>query len=158
MKELLRIIWIMIIQCISCRLAGWAWSPTLFLLVVTLLWQGVFASVIYRISTPDKDTGKDISLFSCLLLSFPALFFPIMTMLIFSGFSVFRVSRISGIMIINKSVAQQFSEGVKFTCNMDLEYVEPQRSNPATSLPMCGAVDTSGNAYGSSINNYKHYS
>lgn len=152
MKELLRIIWVMFIQCIACWFAGWDISATLFVLVATILWQGVFVGINYRIRLHHKNESKDITVLTYLLLSFPALFSPFISTLICNGWMVFRTLKISGVTILDTPLGKALILNNKHSHDCNSDSVEFERTNPATGLVMHGGTDIAGNPYG--LSNY----
>ncbi|MDA6574774.1 hypothetical protein OSK75_23890, partial [Escherichia coli] len=75
MKELTRILWVFLIQYISCRLAGWETSVTFLTLALLIIWQGIFARVNYLIRQQKNKLGrKDVTPVMYMVLSVPALF------------------------------------------------------------------------------------
>ncbi|HHQ5927654.1 TPA: hypothetical protein ACSRQ9_004666, partial [Enterobacter hormaechei subsp. steigerwaltii] len=95
MKELTRILWVFLIQYISCRLAGWETSVTFLTLALLIIWQGIFARVNYLIRQQKNKLGrKDVTPVMYMVLSVPALFFPLLSVLIFCSLSIYRVCTI----------------------------------------------------------------
>jgi len=152
MKEFVRILWILLIQYIACWLAGWVTSVTLFTLGLVIIWQGIFAGVNQIIQRRNNThSKKDDTLVKLLVLSVLALFSPLLSVLLFCGFSVYRVCLIGGITVGETPFKEQFIFHSEYLGQPDTDSPTAGLSNPATGLPMCGVVDSSGNAYGSSI-------
>lgn len=161
MKELLRIMWVLLIQYITCSLTGWASSVTLFVLALMVIWQGVFVYVNNNIRIR-KNTlvQKDVSPVMYMVLSVPALCFPMLSLFIFFGLSIYRVCVIGGVTVGDESLKEQFYfdrtfQSDPFPYESELHDSAGVGLNPATGLPMCGLVDTSGNFYGCSSESYR---
>lgn len=157
MKEVMRVLWVVSVQYIACWFSGWDAASTFFMLVVLFLWQMIFTYINHHLSRRKEGDSRDVSSLIYLLCSFPALFSPLISMLIFIGLTVFRVCTIGGVTVGAKSLKEQFTFDGAYIGQSDTDCSEPMRSNPATGLPMCGVVDSSGNAYGSSIRVDSHY-
>lgn len=161
MKELMRSMWVLLIQYIACSLAGWATSVTLLILAFLIMWQGIFAWINYRVRKQKSlHSQKDVSPVIYMALSVPALCFPVLALLIFFGLSVYRVCVIGGVTVGDESLKKQFYfdrtyQSDPFPYESELHDSSGVGLNPATGLPMCGLVDTSGNFYGCSSGSYR---
>lgn len=86
MKELMRIMWVLLIQYIACSLAGWATSVMLLILALLIMWQGIFAYINYRVRKQKcLYSQKDVSPVMYMVLSVPAISFLCWPYLYFSG-------------------------------------------------------------------------
>lgn len=153
MRDIFIVIWVVMIQFMACYMAYWLMSVTLFILLVNILWQGVFAYVNYRVRKSCRNKGNDVSILTYLALSLPAYFFPMFSTLIFGGLSIYRVIKIAGINIGDKPFKDYLDYDGQFSSGAGSEGVSPI-VNPTSGMHMCGSVDTSGYAYGSSSHNY----
>ena len=59
MKELTRILWVFLIQYISCRLAGWETSVTFLTLALLIIWQGIFAKGELSYPSTEKQAWQE---------------------------------------------------------------------------------------------------
>lgn len=154
MKEFVRILWILLIQYFACWLAGWATSVTLLFLTFAIIWEGIFAGVNHIIrQRKDTHSKKDVMSVTYMAISVFALFSPLLSALIFCGLSVYRVCLIGEITVGDKPFKEQFIFHSEYLGQSDSDPPIVALSNPATGLPMCGIVDSSGNAYGGGDNN-----
>ncbi|EPF0317076.1 hypothetical protein ACSN7O_004467 [Enterobacter chuandaensis] len=151
MKELMRIMWVLLIQYIASSLAGWETSVTLLTLALVIIWQGIFAGVNNSIRKQKNTYGKrDVSLVMYMVLSVPALCFPVSALFIFFGLSVYRVCVIGGVTVGDEPLKKQFiAKGAASTPSF-IENEGFEEINPASGLEMCGATDIAGNLYGMS--------
>ncbi|MGF5621274.1 hypothetical protein ACQE9L_23925, partial [Klebsiella pneumoniae] len=109
MKELMRIMWVLLIQYIACSLAGWATSVMLLILALLIMWQGIFAWINYRVRKQKYlYSQKDVSPVMYMVLSVPALCFPVLALFIFFGLSVYRVCVIGGVTVGDEPLKKQF--------------------------------------------------
>ena len=161
MKELMRIMWVLLIQYIACSLAGWATSVMFSILALLIMWQGIFAYINYRVRKQKcLYSQKDVSPVMYMVLSVPAICFPVLALFIFFGLSIYRVCVISGVTVGDESLKDQFYfdrafQSDPFPYESGLHDSAGAGLNPATGLPMCGLVDTSGNFYGCSSESYR---
>lgn len=154
MRDIFIVIWVVMIQFMACYMAYWLMSVTLFILLVNILWQGVFAYVNYRVRKSCRNKGNDVSILTYLALSLPAYFFPMFSSLIFGGLSIYRVIKIAGITVGDSPLKDYFSFEQEYVYKNSDNTSFSERTNPSTGLVMNGAVDIAGNAYGSSSHNY----
>jgi len=151
MKELMRIMWVLLIQYIACSLAGWATSVILLILALLIMWQGIFAWINYRVRKQNcLYSEKDVSPVMYMVLSVPALCFPVLALLMFFGLSIYRVCLIGGETAGDEpSKKHLIAKGAARTPYY-IENVGFEEINPASGLEMCGATDIAGNLYGMS--------
>lgn len=95
-----------------------------------------------------------------MVLSVPALCFPVLALFMFFGLSIYRVCVIGGVTVGDESLKEQFYfdrtfQSDPFPYESGLHDSAGVGLNPATGLPMCGLVDTSGNFYGCSSELYR---
>lgn len=151
MKELMRIMWVLLIQYIACSLAGWATSVTLLIFALLIMWQGIFAWINYRVRKQKYlYSQKDVSPVMYMVLSVPALCFPVLALFIFFGLSVYRVCVIGGVTVGDEPLKKQFIAKDAARTPYFIENEGLEEINPASGLEMCGATDIAGNLYGMS--------
>lgn len=154
MKEFTRLAWVLVVQFISCWFSGWALSVTVFTLVVVLMWQLIFMNIITRVKNNSGNTGSDISGLPYLLFALPALFNPLLSVLLFSGLSVCRLCKTSGVTVGDKPFRETIRINSSAGWEDDDSHEITDHTNPSTGLPMSGLVDTGGNPYGGSPYNH----
>lgn len=155
MKEFVRILWVLLIQYFACLLAGWETSVTILTLTFVIIWQGIFAGVNNIIQQRNNvHSKKDVTSVKLMALSVLALFSPLLSVLTFCSLSVYRVCLIGGITVGDKPFKEQFIFHGEYLGHPDTDPPIVELSNPATGLPMCGIVDSSGNAYGGGDNRW----
>lgn len=148
MKELTRILWILLIQYIACRLAGWETSVTLLTLALLIIWQSIFARVNYVIRQQKNTLGKkDVTPVMYMVLSVPALFFPLLSVLIFCSLSVYRVCTIGCVTVGDSPFKEKFVFDHQFQCE-PFPYESESKTEITVGLPMCGSLEAAGNVYG----------
>jgi hypothetical protein len=150
MKELIRIMWVLLIQYIACWLAGWETSVILLTLALLIIWQGIFAWINNRVRKQKCSHSKnDVSPVMYMVLSVPALCFPVLALLIFFGLSVYRVCVIGAVTVGEQPFRSNFTldsdHVVKLT---ELDHDMFPSINHDTGLPMCGKLEPAGNLYG----------
>lgn len=76
------------------------------------MWQLIFMNITTRVKNNADNVGSDISGLPYLLFALPGLFHPLLSVLLFSGLTVYRLCRISGDSVRRKSSGGQ---GVRAT-------------------------------------------
>lgn len=149
MKEFIIVIWVSAVLWIACSLSSWEGSVSIFLVTVSALWHGIFLVILAYVRNKNKGCSKDISMGLYALSAIPAIFNPLISMIIFFGVSIYRVCKISNVTVLNDAFKEQFVlSGSEVRVNDDCR--DEVDINPATGLEMYGATDIAGNLYGSS--------
>lgn len=148
MKELMRIMWVLLIQYIACSLAGWATSVILLILALLIMWQGIFAWINYRVRKQNcLYSEKDVSPVMYMVLSVPALCFPVLALFMFFGLSIYRVCLIGGETAGDESLKEQFYFDRTFQSD-PFPYESESKIEVTVGLPMCGSLEAAGNVHG----------
>lgn len=148
MKELLQVLWVLLVHYISCRIAGWETSVSLFILAMVIIWQGIFALINHSIHKRKKTCNKkDVSPLVYLIFSALALFSPLLAVMIFMGLPVYRLCAIGGITVGDRPFKEQFVFDRNFQ-NDPFPNESESRNAITAGLPMCGTLEPAGNPYG----------
>lgn len=142
MKELMGVMWVLFVQFITCWFAGWKSPAILFTLGMTLIWQLLFIGVNNRVQQRHGGVAYDVSGLTYMLLAFPAICSPLLSMFIFSGLAVFRVCKTGGVTVGERALKEQFIFDSKNTNRFASGCEEFEVIKPTTGLPVNVLVNT----------------
>lgn len=148
MKSLLRLGWILFVQYISCRLANWDLSISIYLLSLTFLWQMIFIVFNYKIENGSEINNNNVSFLTYLLFSLPAMFSPVISILVFFSIPVLIMLQNSGLKAKFVSLKEKAVLYHDPFDSSDVDSPASELTNPATGLVMSGGTDVAGNSYG----------
>ncbi|MEZ2578069.1 hypothetical protein [Buttiauxella ferragutiae] len=154
MKELMRVMWVLFVQFITCWFAGWKPPAILFTLGMMLIWQLLFIGVNNRVQQRHGGVAYDVSGLTYMLLAFPAICSPLLSMLLFSGLAVFQVCKTGGITVGERPLKEQFVFDSKYTNRFASECEEFEVIKPTTGLPMSVLVNTGVNLDINTLNTF----
>ena len=163
MRCLAHIALVTVIQFIACYLVGWGKAETVFMLFFIVLWQGLFIWLFSQIRK--KRNVSDEFKFSkgvwYITMPVSSLLSPLLSLMVFIIGTLYELRRVSGCVSVREWMQSQGNEQNNEDLHLDFDdvnfdYVDFHRINPATGLPMSGiCVDIGGNPYGYSAKRYE---
>ncbi len=150
MKNLAHIALVTVIQFIACYLADWGSAETVFILCFIVLWQGLFIWLFSQIRkkrhvSDEFKFSKGVWYILMPVSSF--LLSPLLSLMVF----IIGTLLIEGELVVVVSVREWMQSQVNEQTNEDLhldfddvnfDYVDFYRTNPATGLAMYGGFDS----------------
>ncbi|MCH6850533.1 surface exclusion protein [Escherichia coli] len=150
MKNLAHIALVTVIQFIACYLADWGSAETVFILCFIVLWQGLFIWLFSQIRKKRHVCWTAIR---------PSLLSPLLSLMVFIIGTLYELRRISGCVSVREWMQSQVNEQTNEDLHLDFDdvnfdYVDFYRTNPATGLAMHGGFDSAGNTFGTCWQDY----
>ncbi|WP_077878611.1 surface exclusion protein [Escherichia coli] len=161
MKNSAHIALITVIQLIACYLADWGSAETVFILCFIVLWQGLFIWLFSQIRK--KRHVSDEFKFSkgvwYILMPVSSLFSPLLSLMTFIIGTLYELRRVCGCVSVREWMQSQVNENTNEELHLDFDnvnfdYVDFYRTNPATGLAMHGGFDSAGNTFGTCWQDY----
>ncbi|WP_238247844.1 surface exclusion protein [Escherichia coli] len=159
-NDLAHIALVTVIQFIACYLADW-WEFRQLLSCALLLWQGLFIWLFSQIRK--KRHVSDEFKFSkgvwYILMPVSSLLSPLLSLMVFIIGTLYELRRISGCVSVREWMQSQVNEQTNEDLHLDFDdvnfdYVDFYRTNPATGLAMHGGFDSAGNTFGTCWQDY----
>ena len=161
MRCLTHIALVTVIQFIACYLAGWGNAETIFMLFFIVLWQGLFIWLFSQIRK--KRNVSDEFKFSkgvwYITMPVSSLLSPLLSLMVFIIGTLYELRRVSGCVSVREWMQSQVNEQTNEDLHLDFDdvnfdYVDFYRINPATGLAMHGGFDSAGNTFGTCWQDY----
>ncbi len=161
MKNLAHIALVTVIQFIACYLADWSagnsFYPVLYCTMAGIVYMVIFSQI--RKKRHVSDEFKFSKGVWYILMPVSSLLSPLLSLMVFIIGTLYELRRISGCVSVREWMQSQVNEQTNEDLHLDFDdvnfdYVDFYRTNPATGLAMHGGFDSAGNTFGTCWQDY----